>query len=138
MENIYDIDSPVKELIFNDFDFSNNKISIKNKKLKNKNSFLIFYAPWCSHCVESKEMWEDIACMFEDIIYIYAINCYNYFDNNQELVEPFNISYYPTIKFVKENEIIDYKDKKDKDTIVSFLLSNYKQKLEEEKEKEKN
>jgi thiol-disulfide isomerase/thioredoxin len=137
MENIYNIDSPVKELIFNDFNISNNSISLKNKKLTQKNSFLIFYAPWCSHCVDSKEMWEDIACMFDDIISIYAINCYNYFDNNQELVELFNISYYPTIKFVKNNEIIDYKEKKDKDTIISYLLSNYKQKIEKEKEKEK-
>jgi thiol-disulfide isomerase/thioredoxin len=128
MENIYNIDSPVKELVFNDFDISKNNISIKNKKFTEKNSFLIFYAPWCSHCVDSKEMWEDIACMFDDIISIYAINCYNYFDNNQDLVEIFNISYYPTIKFVKNNEIIDYKEKKDKDTIVSYLLSNYKQK----------
>jgi thiol-disulfide isomerase/thioredoxin len=126
MENLYDINSPVKELIYKDFSISKEKISLKNKNLTNKNSFIIFYAPWCSHCIDSKYMWEDIACMFEDIINIYAVNCYNYFDNNQDLVEPFDINYYPTIKFVKNRNIIDYSGKMEKDSIISFLLDNYK------------
>ena len=89
------------------------------------NGILIIYAPWCTHCVISKNMWENLADLFKYKFNIFALNTYNYREKNQNLVLPLNIKVYPTYKFVLKNgDIKEYKGGKNEDEIINFIMKN--------------
>ena len=124
MENIYNNDN-VKELIKDDFEIKNKKLKLKEDYTKDLNGLLIIYAPWCTHCILSKEMWENFANMFMYKFNIYAYNTYNYDDKNQDLLLDFNIKYYPSYKFIKANgEIKEYKGGNTEDEFLKFIMKH--------------
>ena len=127
MENIYNRNEGVKELKENQFIINKNKIILKTEYTNNLNGILIVYAPWCSHCVLSKDMWENFADLFNYKFNIFAVNTYNYRADNQKLVIPLNIKYYPTYKFINKNgNIKDYTGKKTEDQFLNFIMKNKK------------
>ena len=127
MENIYNRNEGVKELKENQFIINKNKIILKTEYTNNLNGILIVYAPWCSHCVLSKDMWENFADLFNYKFNIFAVNTYNYRADNQKLVIPLNIKYYPTYKFINKNgNIKDYTGGKTEDQFLNFIMKNKK------------
>jgi thiol-disulfide isomerase/thioredoxin len=127
MENIYNRNEGVKELKENQFIINKNKIILKTEYTNNLNGILIVYAPWCSHCVLSKDMWENFADLFNYKFNIFAVNTYNYRADNQKLVIPLNIKYYPTYKFINKNgNIKDYTGGKTEDQFLNFIIKNKK------------
>ena len=92
MENSYDGTNVIK-LSNKDFD---DKILI-NKKFKNKNGLIKFYAPWCSFC---KNMKSDIIFLSnglrEEDFCVGVVNT----DNDNELSNKFNISGIPALFLV--------------------------------------
>jgi len=125
MDNIYLDNSNVIELINNNFLINKKQITIKKDITKNLNGILIIYAPWCTHCVISKNMWENLADLFKYKFNIFALNTYNYREKNQNLVLPLNIKVYPTYKFVLKNgDIKEYKGGKNEDEIINFIMKN--------------
>ena len=125
MDDIYLENSNVLELINKNFLINKKKITIENNITKDLNGILIIYAPWCTHCVLSKNMWENLADLFKYKFNIYALNTYNYREKNQNLVLPLNIKVYPTYKFVLKNgEIKEYKGGKNEDEIINFIMKN--------------
>ena len=127
MENIYNRNDGVKELKENQFIINKNKIVLKTEYTNDLNGILIVYAPWCSHCVLSKDMWENFADLFNYKFNIFAVNTYNYRMNNQKLVVPLNVKYYPTYKFINKNgNIKDYTGKKTEDQFLNFIMKNKK------------
>ena len=83
---------------------------IENKEFisKNVDSVILyfFYTDWCPHCKSAKPIWEDLKntiTMVNNVKINYIdVNC----DNEKQLAETFNIEGYPTIKMVKENQVI--------------------------------
>ena len=73
MSNFYDSDSYIKELSPKDFDKTFPWI------LNNKGKCVVlYYAPWCPHCVHAKDMWKDFGAAVKKSgkkVSVYAFNC---------------------------------------------------------------
>ncbi len=124
MDNIYS-NEDVKELIKNDFDITKNNAKLQKKITQGLNGILVIYAPWCETCLMTKQMWENLASLFKYKFNIYALNAYNFDDNNQDLTLPLDIRTYPSYKFVKSNgEIGNYTGKMIESEIVKFIIKN--------------
>ena len=86
MDNLYKC-SDIVELIKDDF-VVGKKLKLKSKMTDGLNGLMIIYAPWCSYCVSSKNMWINMARLFKYKFKIYAFNSYNFRDSNNELTIP--------------------------------------------------
>ena len=98
---------------------------VENKEFINKNvdsvELYFFYTDWCPHCKSAKPIWEDLkntTTMINNVKINYIdVNC----EKEKELAEKFSIEGYPTIKLVKDNQVIEYDAKPDKETLIIFL-----------------
>ena len=98
---------------------------VENKEFINKNvdsvELYFFYTDWCPHCKTAKPIWEDLkntTTMINNVKINYIdVNC----EKEKELAEKFSIEGYPTIKLVKDNQVIEYDAKPDKETLIIFL-----------------
>ena len=65
MDNLYKC-SDISELIKDDFIMDKKmKLKLKPKITDGLNGLMIIYAPWCSYCVSSKNMWINMARLFK-------------------------------------------------------------------------
>jgi len=124
MEDLYE-NTNVNELKFKDFDLTEkNKYKILNKEYNNKNGIIIFYAPWCSHCQDMVNYWDNIAINFKNIYPICAVNTDDFKNKNNMLMSFFNIRHFPTIKeFNKENIISKNELNVSKDSLTNYIWS---------------
>lgn len=98
---------------------------VENKEFINKNvdsvELYFFYTDWCPHCKSAKPIWEDLkntTTMINNVKINYIdVNC----EKEKELAEKFSIEGYPTIKLVKDNQVIEYDAKPEKETLILFL-----------------
>ena len=105
-----------------------NKEYIDNTQEDKEAELLIFTVDWCPYCKKAEPVWDSFAeenngaviggykMIFE------KINCTD--EDNADvksMQNQFNIEGYPTIKLVKDNEIIEYDAKPDKETLQQFL-----------------
>ena len=98
---------------------------VENKEFINKNvdsvELYFFYTDWCPHCKTAKPIWEDLkntTNMVNNVKINYIdVNC----EKEKELAEKFSIEGYPTIKLVKDNQVIEYDAKPEKETLILFL-----------------
>ena len=49
-KDIYGEEKGIIELKLEDFEYKDKKLYIKNSYFSDKKGFIIFYAPWCTHC----------------------------------------------------------------------------------------
>jgi len=84
-KNYFDKCKNIKELSSKDFD---KKISFKLKS--NEDSFIMFYAPWCGYCKQTKDLWMDLALSssFKDVN-ILAFNC----EKNKKYLNKLNLDF---------------------------------------------
>lgn len=125
MEDLYTEDTNVLELKKINFDISKKKIKIKSNINKKINGLLICYAPWCTHCVLTKEMWIKLSDLFKSKFNFFSLNTYNFNDKNQMLVKDLNLKVYPTYKCIdSEGNISDYTDGKTEDEFIKYIMNN--------------
>lgn len=85
----------------------------------------MFKVDWCPHCKKALPIWEDLAQEYQGK----NINGYklNFIlvdgEADPDTADKYNIKGYPTIKLIKDNQIIEYDAKPDHDTILQFLNS---------------
>lgn len=95
---------------------------------KNSHVELIFFTvDWCPHCKTAKPEWDSLKTEYENK----TINGYNiiFTEHNctaesaevEELMNKYKIEGYPTIKLLKDNQIIEYDAKPTKATLEQFL-----------------
>jgi len=115
----------------NNTNMNTKNISITNK-VKNKSdiknaNIMLFYVDWCPHCKTAKPEWDKVRKTFDNkIINNYMIvfteyNCTNETSEINELINKYDIQGYPTIKLIKDNQIIDFDAKPTTESIEYFL-----------------
>lgn len=88
---------------------------------------MLFYTDWCPHCKTAKPEWEQVKAEYNgkqihgyNIIFT-EVNCTNESPDVERMMNTYKIEGYPTIKLVKDNQIIDYDAKPTKATLTQFL-----------------
>jgi len=88
---------------------------------------MFFYTDWCPHCKTAKPDWAEVKAEYENktvngyhIIFT-EVNCTTESDEVEKLMNKYKIEGYPTIKLLKDGQIIEYDAKPSKDTIIQFL-----------------
>ena len=88
---------------------------------------ILFYTDWCPHCKTAKPEWEDMKAEYEgkningyNLVFT-EYNCTNETAEIEELMNKYSIEGYPTIKLIKDNQVIEYDAKPTKDTMEQFL-----------------
>ncbi len=87
-----------------------------------------FHVDWCPHCKTALPEWNTFKSQMNNKkIHNYTIKCieHNCTDDNdskiQELLNTYDIQSYPTVKLVKDEQILDFDSKITKNTLTSFL-----------------
>jgi thiol-disulfide isomerase/thioredoxin len=125
-KNIYDLDkNGVLELVLSDFEYKKNKLYIKNDYFKEKKGFILFYAPWCKHCIHFSDTYSTLALSNLNIFFFGAVNCENIEDKNDILCNYANISKYPILKYINnDGTLTDYKFDYNYDNLIFFINTN--------------
>jgi thiol-disulfide isomerase/thioredoxin len=119
----------VKNYLSNKTSFNSNSqdntISTDNSnKVAN---MLLFYVDWCPHCKTAKPEWEQMKQEYDGkqingyTIVFTEYNCTNETPEIEGLMDKYKIDGYPTIKLVKDNQVIEYDAKPTKSTMTQFL-----------------
>jgi len=88
---------------------------------------MLFYVDWCPHCKTAKPVWEEIKSQYQNksingynIIFT-EINCTNETADIEAIMNKYKIEGFPTIKLLKDGQIIEYDAKPSKETLNQFL-----------------
>ena len=101
-----------------------NTISSQNSK---DAEIMFFYVDWCPHCKTAKPAWNDVKSEYENktingykVIFT-EINCTEETAEVESLMNKYSIEGFPTIKLLKDGQVIEYDAKPTKDTLTQFL-----------------
>lgn len=90
-------------------------------------TLMLFYVDWCPHCVKGKPEWESLKSEYDGksingyTVNFVEYNCTKETDEITQMIEKYSIEGYPTIKLVKDQQVIEYDAKMIKSTMVQFL-----------------
>jgi thiol-disulfide isomerase/thioredoxin len=108
--------------------FKANREHIPKDQNSNKTAtMMLFYVDWCPHCKTAKPEWESLKSDYEGkqingytIVFV-EHNCTNESEEVSQLMDKYNIEGYPTIKLIKDNQVIEYDAKPTRSTMEQFL-----------------
>jgi thiol-disulfide isomerase/thioredoxin len=93
----------------------------------NTAELIFFYADWCPHCKSAKPIWNDLKAEYENktingykIIFT-DVNCSEETAEVEKLMNQYSVEGYPTIKLIKDGQVIEYDAKPSKETLTKFL-----------------
>lgn len=93
----------------------------------NTAELLFFYADWCPHCKTAKPIWNDLKAEYENKtingykVVFTEINCSEETAEVDKMMNQYNVEGYPTIKLLKDGQVIEYDAKPSKETLTQFL-----------------
>lgn len=88
---------------------------------------MLFHVDWCPHCKTAKPEWDQVKAQYENKsingykVMFNEINCTDETPEKVKMIDTYKIEGYPTIKLVKDNQVIDFDAKPTKDTLTKFL-----------------
>lgn len=88
---------------------------------------LFFYADWCPHCKTAKPAWAEIVSKYENKtingykVVFSEINCTTETDEIGQIMNKYKIEGFPTLKLLKDGQVIEYDAKPTKETLDEFL-----------------
>lgn len=83
----------------------------------------LFKTDWCPHCKKAVPLFDSIKDEYENKlvngyrVLFRVVDC----EREPNVADKFKIEGYPTIKLVKDNQVIEYDAKPDKEHLVQFL-----------------
>jgi thiol-disulfide isomerase/thioredoxin len=93
----------------------------------NSAELLFFFADWCPHCKTAKPIWDDLKTGYENKkingyrVVFTEVNCSEESAEVEKMMNKYNVEGYPTIKLLKDGQIIEYDAKPSKETLSQFL-----------------
>ena len=88
---------------------------------------MLFYVDWCPHCKTAKPVWDDVKSEYENktingykVIFT-DMNCTEETAEVEQAMNKYNIEGFPTIKLLKDGQVIEYDAKPTRDTLIQFL-----------------
>ena len=107
---------------------ANNENEVATNNASSKPAeLMLFYVDWCPHCKTAKPEWENLKAEIDgnkingyNVIFT-EYNCTTETDEINQLVNKYKIEGYPTIKLLKDDQIIEFDAKPTKDTLSQFL-----------------
>ena len=90
---------------------------------------LLFYADWCPHCKTAKPIWEEIKQKYQGkevngrIVTFTEINSTEETPEVSEMMQKYNVEGFPTIKLIKDDQIIDFDANPTESTLTQFLTT---------------
>jgi len=103
------------------------KISKGDSSGDNTSELLFFFADWCPHCKAAKPIWNDLKAEYENktingyhVIFT-EIDCSTETAEVDKMMNKYNVEGYPTIKLLKDGQVIEYDAKPSKETLTQFL-----------------
>ncbi len=127
-KDMYANNTGIVELKLKDFIYDK-----KNKSLKCihpvfsnvKRGIIIFYAPWCKHCINMYDDIIELSINYMNIFPICVVNIEDLENKNDFLALYANVSKYPTMKVLNKNLIVEnYNNELTKDNITYFINMN--------------
>ena len=88
---------------------------------------MLFSVDWCPHCKKAKPIWEELKTEYENktvngyTIIFTDIDCTNETPEIEKIITKYKIEGYPTIKLLKNGQVIEYDAKPSKATLEEFL-----------------
>jgi len=118
-----------KQYAGNSTNFYANRENIPNGQAPTNNTatLMMFYVDWCPHCKTAKPEWDALKTEYETkTVNGYKIvfeehNCTVEGPEVEQLMDKYKIEGYPTIKLIKDNQVIEYDAKPTKSTMEQFL-----------------
>ena len=108
---------------------SNSIESHTNREDTNSCELLFFHVNWCPHCKTAIPVIDEIRDEYQNkVINGYRviftdIDCTVETPEIENIISKYKIEGYPTIKLIKDGNIIDFEAKPTKDSLISFLNS---------------
>ena len=106
---------------------SNNELDYGKSGENKEAKICFFYVDWCPHCKTAKPEWEDLKSSYEgksingyNVVFT-EYNCTTESAEVSQLMDKYKIDGYPTIKLIKDNQVIEYDAKPTKTTMEQFL-----------------
>jgi thiol-disulfide isomerase/thioredoxin len=88
---------------------------------------MFFHVDWCPHCKTAKPEWDELKAEYSNNningyrVMFTEVNCTEETPEIESMIQKFKIEGYPTIKLVKEGQVIEYDAKPTKSTMLDFL-----------------
>jgi thiol-disulfide isomerase/thioredoxin len=88
---------------------------------------LFFFANWCPHCKTAKPIWEQLKNEYHNKpingynIVFTEIDCSEETNEVDQMMNKYKVEGYPTIKLIKDGQVIEYDAKPTKDALIQFL-----------------
>jgi thiol-disulfide isomerase/thioredoxin len=88
---------------------------------------MLFHVDWCPHCKTAKPEWDQVRAEYQNKsingykVMFNEINCTDETPDKVKMIETYKIEGYPTIKLIKDNQVIDFDAKPTKETLGKFL-----------------
>jgi len=106
----------------------NHNLENANKTDKHSQAeLMLFSVDWCPHCKKAKPIWKELKTEYENktvngyTIIFTDIDCTNETPEIEKIITKYKIEGYPTIKLLKNGQVIEYDAKPSKATLEEFL-----------------
>ena len=107
--------------------FNPNLENTNNSSNNPQAELIMFSVDWYPHCKKAKPVWEELKQEYEHksingyTVIFTDIDCTNESPEIEKMVLKYKIEGYPTIKLLKNGQIIEYDAKSTKATLEEFL-----------------
>jgi len=110
--------------------YDSNREHNEEKETSSKIAHLmLFYVDWCPHCKTAKPEWNALKEEYDGkningyIVVFEEYNCTEESSEIEDLINKYDIQGYPTIKLIKDNQVVEYDAKPTKATMEQFLTT---------------